>query len=72
MALNTDLKFYLENLKSDECMCGKEKRPNYSFCYKCYSALPKDMKDPLWKKIGSGYEKGFEEAFIHLQSEVWI
>lgn len=66
--MSKDTKFYLDVIKSEECQCGKSKRIGTAFCYLCYSNLPKDMKDDLWKKIGNGFEEAYEEAHKELNS----
>lgn len=57
-----DTKFYLEELKSDECRCGAWKRERNTFCYVCYKSLPGDIQKGLYKPIGDGYEEAREEA----------
>lgn len=69
--MDTDKKFYTAMLKSEECLCGREKRANNTFCYKCYKALPGDMQGALYQRIGDGYEEAVDEAVGHLQTEVW-
>jgi hypothetical protein len=64
----TDTKFYLDELKSDECQCGKKKRPRNSFCYACYSSLPKDMQRDLYLMMDGGYEQAYDAAVHHLNS----
>ena len=60
--MNKDLKFYLDELKSKECFCGRKKKSMFSFCYKCYSALPKDLKRDLYLSIRHGYEDAYDKA----------
>ena len=64
-------KFYLDTFKSDECLCGRSKKPRFAFCYQCYKKLPPDMQRALYKPFGGGYEQAFEAACKWLQSEVW-
>jgi len=61
------LKFYIDELMSDECACGRPKWPKRSFCYRCYVRLPADMRRDLYKRIGDGYEAAYEEAVKWLQ-----
>lgn len=63
--------WYLRELMSNECLCGKEKKPKYSFCYGCYKALPDEMQTLLYALIGQGYEGNFEEAVKWLEENVW-
>jgi len=69
--MNNDIKFYLESFKSDECLCERPKKPRFSFCYRCYKALPLDQQRALYQAFGGGYEQAFDEACQYLQSEVW-
>lgn len=65
----TDYKFYVKELRSEECQCSRPKKPNYSFCYHCYFQLPKDMRRDLYQKLGEGYEAAYDEAVTFLTSE---
>jgi len=62
-----DWKFYYDELMSDECACGNPKQPSRSFCYRCYMALPGDMRRDLWKRLGEGYEEAYEAAVKYLE-----
>lgn len=62
----TDRLFYLNELKSEECQCGRSKRVRTTFCYMCWSKLPKHIQRALYKPIGRGYEEAREEAAAHL------
>ena len=66
-----DQLWYRRELQSNECLCGREKRPNHSFCYPCYTALPGDMREALYHRIGGGYEEAFEEAHTWLEETIW-
>ena len=57
-----DRLFYIKELRSSECLCGKGKRYGMSLCYDCYNSLPEEMKQDLWKGIGKGYEEAYEAA----------
>jgi len=57
-----DRQFYLEELGSEECQCGRLKKRGRSFCYTCYSSLPQTLKDGLWLPIGRGYEAAYDAA----------
>jgi hypothetical protein len=67
----SDLKFYTGMLRSEECLCGRGKKPNNTFCYRCYSKLPADMQRDLYLRMGDGYEAAVDAACGHLQTEVW-
>jgi len=60
--MNKDSIFYLQELRSDACACGKPKKPDYSFCYSCYMKLPFSMRQDLYQEIGNGYEAAYEAA----------
>lgn len=65
----SDIKFYLQELNSEECACGATKKAKYSFCYTCYQLLPDDMKRELWNRLGDGYEEAYDEAILWLKEE---
>jgi len=71
MANKKDQAFYIKEFASNECLCGKPKKRGFSFCYKCYMALPHDLKRGVYQQLGFGYEEAFDEACEYLQSEVW-
>ena len=52
-APNNDRLFYLKNLAGEECLCGKEKLKNNSFCYRCYKAMPVNMQRALTGEISA-------------------
>lgn len=66
-----DRVFYVMELASEECACGKPKRERFAFCVRCYNALPTEMKKPLWQRIGQGYEAAYEAAHLWLTRNVW-
>jgi len=53
---------YLSALMSNECHCGKGKKPRRSLCYSCYRSLPRDFQHALWSRFGHGYEEAYEAA----------
>jgi len=61
-----DTKFYLDELKSEECQCGAWKREKMTFCYVCFKSLPSHIQKALYKRIGDGYEEAREEAAAFL------
>ena len=68
----SDRAFYVETLKSEECLCGRVKKPGNSFCFRCFKSLPTiAMRMSMYRTIGAGYEEAFEEAVAWLQTEVW-
>lgn len=62
-----DIRFYLEELKSNECRCGAWKQQRKTFCYVCFKSLPDDIQKALYRRIGDGYEEAREEAEKFLQ-----
>jgi len=57
-----DRLFYVNMLKSDECICGRWKRPKMAFCYQCYKRMPRDIQLALYNRIGAGFEAAYNEA----------
>ena len=64
--MSKDFNFYLTELQSNECQCGRGKKSGKSFCYICYNKLPKEMRNPLYQRIGDGYEEAYEDAVEYL------
>ena len=63
----SDIKFYLDELQSEECACGEPKKRGKSFCYRCYTSLPGTMQRDLWLKIRNGYEEAYDNALTWLE-----
>lgn len=61
-----DLKFYVKELKGDQCQCGRSKGSGKSFCYTCWKLLTPELQKSLYWRIGEGYEEAYEAAVIHL------
>lgn len=66
-----DLRWYREELDSNGCACDRQKKPGFSFCYRCNSELPSEMKKALYRKPGHGYEEAYEAACKWLEENVW-
>ena len=62
-----DLKFYRQTRKSNECACGRGKQPGMWFCYKCYMALPVDMRRALFGVMDSEIFEAYDEAVKYLE-----
>lgn len=62
----SDFKFYIEQLKSNECQCGAFKKSMKSLCYGCYVSLPSWIQRDLYKRIRNGYEEAYEDAIEFL------
>ena len=58
-----DILFYVAELKSEECACGRPKNSGYSFCYRDYKSLPLAMQKALFRQVGNGYEEAYEAAY---------
>ena len=57
-----EFSFYVDQLRSEECFCGKKKRYGYTFCYRCYMALPEDIRERVTARLPEGLDVAFEEA----------
>lgn len=58
---------YLNELMSNECLCGRDKKPGKSFCYSCYKNLPADLQMDLYCRMGDGYEEAYDAAIKWLE-----
>lgn len=67
---NSDIEFYVDELGSEECFCGRIKKSGRSFCYPCFSSLSPELKRDLYQRIGSGYEEAYEAAVAYLDREM--
>ncbi len=56
----------LKELQSSKCRCGKPKKPGKSFCYFCYTQLPKDQRQALYRRLGDGYEEAYGKSIAYL------
>ena len=61
-----DTKFYITELQSEECFCGKKKNAGNSFCCGCYKSLPRDMQKGLYLRMFQGYEENYDDAVAWL------
>ena len=52
----------IAELKGIECRCGSTKKPMMTFCYHCYSKLPRVARNALYRRIGEGYEASYQVA----------
>lgn len=64
-----DQAFILDEIKSDECQCGKPKQPGRAFCFRCYGELPDELRRGLYLRAGTGLVEAYEEAFKYLTGE---
>jgi len=58
----SDLKFYIQQLRGEECQCGNWKKSKMSLCYTCYRSLPRDMQKALYNHISTGYAEAYDAA----------
>ena len=58
-----DILFYLAELKSEECACGRWKKSGFAFCYQDYKSLPYAMQKALYQRFHDGYQEAYEEAY---------
>jgi hypothetical protein len=65
-----DAKFYLSEVLSNGCCCGREKEPCEVFCPGCESVLPPGQIDILRDAILSDeYKVNYEIAVAYLVSD---
>jgi hypothetical protein len=57
-----DFFFYVGELESEGCFCGRQKQSGKAFCFKCFRELPFDMRNSLYKQIGNGFEAAYDAA----------
>lgn len=57
-----DRRWYGAELMGNGCWCGDSKKPGFALCFKCYNRLPVELQKGLYRKLGNGYEQGYEEA----------
>jgi hypothetical protein len=62
----SELKFFIDTLASDECQCGRHKQPGRAVCFKCYARLPDDKRRALFRRVGAGFEAAYEDAYRFL------
>jgi hypothetical protein len=69
----SDVDFYRGVRESNECLCGKAKKPGFLFCYGCNADLPEDIKKGLhWKKPDDeSFASQFEACHKWLSEYVW-
>lgn len=58
--------WYVEQLLSNVCQCGKRKKPHMSFCPNCFFRLPEEKRDDLYKQWLHGYEESYDAAVEYL------
>jgi hypothetical protein len=53
----------LDELDSDQCVCGNRKRQKQSFCAHCFKSLPQRVQHGLYRHISAGYLSYVREAW---------
>lgn len=64
-----DKQFYTDVKASDECQCERPKTPPHPFCFDCYRKLPSFFQKGLYKPIGNGFERGYEDSVEYLSED---
>jgi len=59
--------FYLDELRSNQCVCEKPKKPKHSFCPECFYKLPRDLQVDLYLRMREGYEEAYAAAVNFLE-----
>lgn len=59
----------VRELQGMKCFCGAKKREMMTFCAKHYFALPKPMRDALYRGVCDGYEQAYAEARKYLEAK---
>lgn len=62
-----EFSFYVDQLRSEQCYCGRPKRYGYPFCYGCYTALPQGLMERVAVRLPEGFDLAFEEAVKELE-----
>lgn len=58
-----------ELLLSPECpACHGTKKPRHTLCKDCYFALPRELRNALYKRLGTGYTQALNHALEWLAS----
>jgi hypothetical protein len=63
-----DFFFYVGELESEECFCGRNKQSGKALCFKCFRDLPFDMRNGLYQQIGNGFEAAYDAAVKYLEA----
>jgi len=59
----------IHGLLNHRCACGGSKSRSRAFCGACYTALPAQLRNRLWSRIGRGFEEAYEEATNWLKNQ---
>ncbi len=64
-----DVKFYVSELRSEQCQCSRSKKPGKSFCFRCWKMLPPEIQAALYRRIGEGYEEAYDRALVEITGQ---
>lgn len=59
-------RFYIGELKSEQCHCDRPKRRGQAVCGVCWCRLPPELRDELYRPVGGGFEAAYEAAVLFL------
>lgn len=58
----------VRELRGEICRCGQPKASRQTFCRDCYYALPRHLRNDLYKPLGSGYAEAYQAAAEELDA----
>ncbi|MBI3654141.1 MAG: hypothetical protein HY231_24175 [Acidobacteria bacterium] len=58
----------IEELQSNQCVCGERKKSGNSFCHLCYFRLPPKMRQALYRTFSDGYAEDYDAAKDYLKT----
>lgn len=62
-----DTRDLVRSLRGRLCpACGSVKRARQTLCPSCWSKLPPSFREPLYDRVGAGYEEAFAAAMRNL------
>ena len=50
-----EMRSLVEQLRATTCRCGGPKSRGKTFCWKCFTRLPRSLRGELYRKLGAGY-----------------
>lgn len=56
----------VKSLVVDRCLCGGPKMRGNALCRSCWRRLPENLRRPLTRRVGQGYEAAYIAAAAHL------
>ena len=67
--MKTDLQFYLDQVQSEECICGRTKKDCFPFCWRCFKSLPEELQEKCRYGVNLTFPETYEEAVKFLSEE---